>query len=908
MNVRWKHRLASLAGSAALFLSFSSCSQAQQPSTPPSVAPSAAQTSAPSDDLGARIDALLKQSNDQLYVKGQFKEAVQSAQQGFQLSQDLGDKNRTLRALLYLGSALFYVGRSADALDAMQKAAALARETGNKKGLSRALNNIAGIYGEMGRFEESLSYLGQTIELARELDDPAMQHTALLNVGALYVRLGDPDKAESPLLESLRIGRELKHSDLVANPSKFATESALQALGEMEAARQHYQLALNYLEQVRQSRPDRSQSMLEVLEAMAVIQQRLGNPQKAEQLLNEAISIAEKSGSVSYWGAVADLGVSQEALGQLSEALASENSAMAAVRKGGGNPDYEWQIEQRIGHVNRSLGRNEEALTHYQNSVRGIDRLRASALNTEPGLASFSGRSRTVYAETADLLHQLNRDGEALEIAERGRARAFLELLAESRVGLLDELSVQQRGREDKILARITAIQQHLWKENVAQDEQKNFNGELSAAEDELAAFHLEMRQSNPHYASIQYPEPANVATIQARLLDDRTALVEFLLGDTRSLVWVITKNNLTTAILPARRDIEEQVTAYRKRLTVRASALTLHQSLAGANRLGWTLYSSLFQPIDGALAGSHTLIIVPDGALNYLPFESVPLPLTSVQKNSAESSTSYLVEKFAVVYAPSASSLVTLQATNRATAAPSRTLLAFGDPVVTAPSATQTPMAATRSTTQAVAISPIDDYAERGFSFTRLPYSRDEVLAISKLFPVNQRQVYLADQAREETVKSRKLDDFRFIHFAAHGFIDESKPSRSGILLSRGPNSQEDGVLQVSEIMRLKLNADMVTLSACSTGKGKLINGEGILGLTRAFFYSGARNLTVSLWDVNDSATSALMKAYYANLKRGLPKSESLRKAKLAILHGKNSTWSQPYFWAPFVLVGEGK
>lgn len=906
MNLRWKHRLASLAGSAALFLSFSSRSPAQQPSTPASAA--SVETSATSDDLGARIDALIKQCNEQMNVKGQFKEALQSAEQAFQLSQDLGDKNRTLRALLYLGSALFYVGRSADALEALQKAAALARETGNKKGLSRALNNIGGLYGELGRFEESLSYLYQTIDLARELGDPVMQHSALLNVGALYIRLGDPDKAEAPLLESLRIARELKHSDMVSNPSKVATETSLQALGEMEGAREHYQLALNYLEQVRQSHPDRGQSVLEILEAMAVIQQRLGNPKKAVELLEEAISIAEKSGSVSYWGAVADLGVSQETLGQLSEALASENSAMAAVRKGGDKPDYEWQIEQRIGHVNRSLGHNEEALAHYQNSIRGIERLRASALNTEPGLASFSGRSRTVYAETADLLHQLHRDTEALEMAEHGRARAFLELLAESRVGLLDELSQQQRDREDKILARITAGQQNLWKENIAPDEQRKFNAEISAAEDELAAFHLEMRQSNPHYASIQYPEPANVATIQSRLLDDRTALVEFLLGDKRSLVWVITKNNLTTAVLPARKDVEEQVAAYRKLLTVRASALTLHQSLTEANRLGRSLYTSLLQPIESALATSHTLIIVPDGALNYLPFESLPLPVTAAQRNSAESSISYLVEKFAVVYGPSASSLVTLQVINRATAAPSRTLLAFGDPVMTSSSASQTTMAVTRSTTQPAATSPIDEYAERGFSFTTLPYSRDEVLAISKLFPVDQRQVYLADQAREETVKSSKLDDFRFIHFATHGFIDESKPSRSGILLSRGPDSQEDGVLQVSEIMRLKLNADLVTLSACSTGLGKLINGEGILGLSRAFFYAGARNLTVSFWDVNDSATSALMKAYYANLKRGLPKSESLRQAKLTILHGKNSTWSQPYFWAPFVLVGEGK
>jgi CHAT domain-containing protein len=180
--------------------------------------------------------------------------------------------------------------------------------------------------------------------------------------------------------------------------------------------------------------------------------------------------------------------------------------------------------------------------------------------------------------------------------------------------------------------------------------------------------------------------------------------------------------------------------------------------------------------------------------------------------------------------------------------------------------------------------------------------------VAISKLFPISQRQVYLGDDAREETVKAEKLDEFRYIHFASHGFIDEAKPGRSGILLSRGPQSSEDGVLQMGEIMRLKMNADLVTLSACSTGLGKLVSGEGILGLTRAFFYSGARNVTVSLWNVNDSATAALMKTFYANLNRGLPKSAALRQAKLTLLRGKNVTWSQPYFWAAFVLVGEGK
>jgi CHAT domain-containing protein len=166
---------------------------------------------------------------------------------------------------------------------------------------------------------------------------------------------------------------------------------------------------------------------------------------------------------------------------------------------------------------------------------------------------------------------------------------------------------------------------------------------------------------------------------------------------------------------------------------------------------------------------------------------------------------------------------------------------------------------------------------------------------------------VYLGAEAREETVKSEKLDDFRFIHFATHGFLDETRPGRSGLLLSRAPQSSEDGILQMGEIMRLKMNADLVTLSACSTGLGKLVNGEGILGLTRAFFYAGARTVAVTLWNVNDSATATLMASFYRHLNRGVPESEALRQAKLALLHSSQPLWHHPYFSAAFVIEGEG-
>jgi CHAT domain-containing protein len=382
---------------------------------------------------------------------------------------------------------------------------------------------------------------------------------------------------------------------------------------------------------------------------------------------------------------------------------------------------------------------------------------------------------------------------------------------------------------------------------------------------------------------------------------------VEFLLGEKRSLVWVVAKNKLITGVLPPRKEIEEQVAAYRKALTERAQALTLRRSLTDVNRLGEKMYASLLQPVEGALTFSRRLIIVPDGVLHYLPFETlIPGPRHGA---SGEGHPAYLMEKFATVYAPSASALVTVRAINGQAAAPTKELLAFGDPI--APRASERKTATDDATHTALPRldTPVtDEYRERGFSFTRLPYTREEVLGISKLYSAAQREIYLGDQAREETVKSEKMDQFRYIHFASHGFIDESKPGRSGILLSRDAHSAEDGVLQMGEIMRLKLNADLVTLSACNTGLGKLVNGEGILGLTRAFFYAGARNITVSLWNVNDSSTSALMKVFYENLNRGLSKSAALRQAKLTLLRGKEAAWRHPYYWAGFVLVGEGK
>ncbi len=849
----------------------------------------------------------MKRCNEQMNVKGQFERAAELAQQAMDLSLKLGDKVRAAYAGVFLASADAYQGRLVDASAVARKTLALARETGNKKVLEQALNTAAGVAGGSGRYEECLAYLYECLNVARGIDDDVMQYMALLNMGEAFLLVGEPDKAEAPLLESLRIAATLKHSDIVSNPSKKGTEMALLNLGEMELARHHYQAALNYYQRVHASRPESPLWRISALEGMAQADEKLGEPQKAIDLLQKALPLSQKAASwLQYAAMLSELGLDQESLGQLDEALASQRRALALLHAKGGSPEYEWQFESRIAHIERAMGRNQDALEHYRDAVNAIELLQAGALNTEAGRASAVAARRAVYTEAADLLFDLHRETEALDMAERGRARAFLDMLAVSRSGLPDELTAEQRQRENAGLARISEIQKKLWQENLSPSEEKKIKAELASAESDLSAFHLEVRHSNPRYASIRYPEPIRVRDIQKRLLDSNSALVEFLLGEKRSLVWVVTQDRVTTAVLPPRKEIEEQVVAYRKALSGWVSALALEAALEEINRRGRSLYASLFRPVEAALAHRRVLIIVPDGALSYLPFET--LVAGARRDRSSELRSSYLLEKFAVVYAPSASALAAVEAMNRKSAAPPRMFLAFGDPIVKWP-ARLAPAAENRTRSfREVPADLLEDYAERGFSFARLPYTRTEVLSISKLFPPGERRVYLGAEARVETVKAQPMQEYRYIHFATHAFIDEQRPNLSGLLFSFEPQSSEDGVLDLREITRLKLNADLVTLSACSTGLGKLVDGEGLLGLTRAFFYAGARNVAVSLWNVNDPATAALMTAFYQNLTRGFSEREALRQAKLALLRGSNPAWRHPYFWAAFVLVGEGR
>lgn len=307
---------------------------------------------------------------------------------------------------------------------------------------------------------------------------------------------------------------------------------------------------------------------------------------------------------------------------------------------------------------------------------------------------------------------------------------------------------------------------------------------------------------------------------------------------------------------------------------------------------------------------------------MNYLPFEVL---LTADAANAVPDKLPYRVRKFEISYTPSASVLANLGETEKASAAPQKSFLAFAAPDYDAQAAEQNQRVneATRAASGKKSLWNLSD----------LKNARIEVERIARLFPAGQSTIFTGAEVTEERVKSNALlSNYRYLHFAVHGSIDEEQPQFSSLVLSlpkvaaggdsqsagnfqltnadlkfRTPNPQsEDGLLQTPEIFNLRLRADLVTLSACETGLGQELRGEGLVGLTHAFFYAGASSVMVSLWSVSDASTASLMNEFYEQLRKNgeRDKSVAVRQAQLKMIAGKR--YAHPFYWAPFILQGK--
>jgi CHAT domain-containing protein len=410
-----------------------------------------------------------------------------------------------------------------------------------------------------------------------------------------------------------------------------------------------------------------------------------------------------------------------------------------------------------------------------------------------------------------------------------------------------------------------------LFAPNLAQRRQSKLQKEVEEAESRMQEIQLQIEMEHTKERLV-WSQLSSVEKLQKQMARDQIALAEFSLGEKRSFVWLFTPGGVYFEFLPARQEIEKSVRAYLGLLASPPNPLSPEKDILKVREQGETLFTRLFGDLSRHIIPGQRLVIVPDGLLHYLPFEAL------IRDGR------YLVEDNEISYNSSASMLNLWQDSGRRVDSDRRELLAVGDPIFQPK--------ATAGLKQANRLAP-------------LPRTRDEVEYITSLFPPGARKVLLGAEATERAFKGESLRRYRRLHFATHSLIDEQSASRSAVVLSPDDDALEDGLLEVGEVSGLDLDCDLVVLSACQTGRGRLFSGEGIVGLSRAFLYAGARSVIMSLWNVSDLSTGQLMKDFYRNLTSGLSNAAALREAKLRMVGGGKQT-RHPYYWSCFVMVGK--
>ena len=814
---------------------------------------------------------VLRQLGQAYLRKKEIDTALQTFEQARSLAEAAGDIALQIHSLLGVGECYYRQYRLGQARELLEQALDLSRQADNAK-TEDIEQNLAVLYQNQGQFQKALELFIRVAEKRSFKESGMMRY----NMGNLYLELGDLDEAMENYLTSQ-----------AAFHAKGDAENEVHALigiGRIHQRRGDARQALDEYLKARQLVP---KELWVVLHSIGLARIDLGEPQEALSSLERALEIARTSHDKAREAVtLLALGSAYAKLHEAERAVESFTEATAVAGEIGYQSVIALALLQR-SLLRRDQNRPEEALADVENALATVEAVRRNIVGD--GLRTgFFATKRTFYDLDIDLLLQLDRlqpgkgyRARALEASERARARGLLDLLAEGRIDVRQGLDPGLRQREDDLAEKLSQVQRELRVGNANPERLEKLRAERDALDASRRQLEVEIQTKNRRYADVRYPIPIQLADIQRNLLDDRTALLEYALGQKGSTLFVITREALHTYALPAAGKITEQVQRLREALQ-QESFLKRRDYLESASQL----YRDLIEPASAALAGKTTLLIVPDGVLYYTPFEA----LLTAAGDGPYWDLPYLLRLFSIAYIPSASVLASLREPRQEPTPSERKQLVAFAPFVN-------PGKETHSRGESQGTAP----ESRG-AFKLLPASRREVAGIAGLYP-EAALSFLGEAADETTVTHNpSVATARRLHFATHAQINEDHPEYSALVLAERPG--EDGLLQMREIFNLKLSADLAVLSACETGLGKEVTGEGLIGLTRAFFYAGVPSLVVSLWNVVDGPTPDLMVDFYQNLDRLQDRAKALQTSKLSMVAGR--TYSHPSYWAPFILLGE--
>jgi CHAT domain-containing protein len=897
-------------------------------------------------------------------LEGNLSEALDYNLKSLTLFEEIGyNKWGTIGALNSISGIYLEQGYYAQALEFQARSLQIKREMSDPKRIGDDFLIMAVTYRRQGNYPKALEYYQKVLQL-HDLDEilssqpkePEVRNensavvtrstvtpfainisriytagipimSTLNHLGTMYLDDNDYDSAKKYLDEALRIKQVLEENNEVL--------IAARKTGDLNAR--------NTIARFCEQNADKSavgfcQTAIGNLQYfymfthrwLATLNLRHGKYDLALEHFQKMLPYCEASGEMAHINCVAAFSKIGHIYGlQGKYAKGLEFADRASTFSGRLSSFNLFEGHWLAGDAYRVLGQLDKARREFEEAILQYETVSAKIIDENHRLNFIQRTDKNVFELYIDVLMQLHKqrpkDGYealALQASERFRARLLIDLLNEARTNI-------RQGVEPKLLAQERALSEQLNERAARQTRLSIGNYDVKQAgviQKEIDALTVEFEQikarirlNSPRYAALTQPQPLSAVEIQHDVLDADTVLLEYALGVEHSYLWVVGQTSLKTYELPKRAEIENNVRGVVALLNDgkrwAADQKINAEYLVAASSLSRKLLPPALLP---QLKGKR-LVIVADGALQYLPFGALPSLRESPPENEPPKTEIVpLAVDYEIVHLPSASALSVQrrETANRKTA--TRNIAIFADPVF---SETDERLAVIKTDQPKVNKSVradsnrllIEQSFNRGgesrepVSISRLPFSRREAEGIFALSPAASSLKALDFEASRSNVLKPDISDYRIVHFATHGLLNSENPGLSGIVLSlvNEQGKPADGFLRLNEIYNLNLSADLVVLSACQTALGKEIKGEGLIGLTRGFMYAGSPRVVASLWKVDDAATAELMKLFYQKmLKEKMRPAAALRAAKIEMR--KQKRWNAPFYWAAFELQGE--
>lgn len=830
---------------------------------------------------------------------GRDREAAEIYEKALEIWRKIDDDAGKAICLTHAANELRGSGDNEKSLVYFNEAVSLNKKLKNKPDEAVTLSFLCRLYNDTQNFQKGFEACRASLLITQD-SDPLTDYFTYSMIGNLYGNTGDSINALKYVQISLERMSPLKD---YLNPIRFAAAKA--AIGgilyeekKYSEAIRYYQESLAVSETVK--RPIFSAGFLSELGS---IYYDLGQFEKALEHGEKALTLYRQFDVRRYPSGLGIVGRTYAALGQKDKARQIFLEAAAFFQQ---NKDRYAEADTlyHLAELEKTDGNLETARQYIQTAISISEIIRADLLGNN-SRSSYLAILKSYYELEIELLVNLNDKNpnagfseSAWQKHEKIRARSLIENFLENGLNLNSLAPPEFYAKERNLLEAIAAAELKRGEAEKTKNVslQKAAETDLQKSLENYQLMQEEVRRKNPQFSAVNQLKDFTFADAQ-NTLDGDTAFVEFALGKRQSYAWLIRKNSVKLFKLPAGDDINQAAREFYSALTARTSKnenLTIEKSKS--------LSRQILQPLAGELATVKRLVVIADGSLQLVPFAALTL--------APENDFQPLAATLEIVNAPSFSSLIYLRESkaNRKNL-PDKQLAIFADPIFQSDderfAKSKPSKTAPNSTDESAKLAQTlrDFGVER---LARLPFTGIEAREIAKFAPQQAVLALGADASRGKFLNG-DFNSYRVLHFATHGFLNQANPDLSGLVLSLYDEKRQsqNGFLRVIDLYSLKLNADLVVLSACQTGLGKEVDGEGIIGLTRGFMFAGAGSVVSSLWKVEDAATAELMKRFYrAMLKENQLPSAALRTAQneLRVI----PRWRNPNNWAGFTLTGD--